>query len=185
MDNDIIKFKDNSIRIVNLSKFTKQLRIIGEEVDTLFEFSKQFPGFEFLGVNIPESRKGKKIRLKTFLALFLEEKGYGSIHPTYSIDLNSLRNFLESEKSRTALIKLPPFFIERCLILLSNPNTKHREKMLTDFKQLIEKREKKLLRKIGPLSETEIKRNLSEPEQVLFKHINLLLKNWTDIFTLT
>lgn len=185
MESNSNNISNNNIRIINLSKFTDQLRVIGEEAETLFEFSKQFPGFNFLGINIPESRKGKKVRIKTFTALFLEEEGFGIIHPTYTINLNSLRNFLESEKSRTALIKLPPFFIERCLMLLTNPNTKYRDKMVLDFKQLIEKREKKLLRKIGLLSESEIKRNLTEPEYVLLKHISLLLKNWTDIFTLT
>lgn len=169
-----------------------------EEENVIFRPLKPFLGLELAGIEIPRIDKKslkRKIELPRYAAEILQDSEFGVITSGNEITINIVFNKLQEEQKSTVLEKTESFYFysitESIIKKLSaiEGNTKisdemkivRRKKidrMINDYGLLVQRRREKLLRKVGTLSDKEIRSRLTKSEKILYQAINDILEEW-------
>jgi len=188
-------------RVKNIEEDLSRALFSYEEEKVIFRPLKPFDGLELAGIVVPRIDKKsvkKKIEIPRYMAEILQDSGFGVITSGNEININSVFNKLQEEQKSTVLEKTDLSFfldvtksISKKLIAIESDDRitddlrearkKKITRMINDYGLLVQRRREKLLRKVGTLSDKEIRKRLTRSEKVLYQAISDILVEWETI----
>ena len=166
-------------------------RILFEFTDSLIsvKFKSRFPGFEFLGVEIPAVSEGSRLELPIFLAeKLLQENFIEDFSDSFPLSLQDLTTAVRKEVRQGEVQPVYPF-----LYMLFNHQNMESLSETSDYTEIEIKRQKDRLNqlikerlakivKYADSDELDLKKlNLTASENILIQKIHSIVDSWKKV----
>ena len=166
-------------------------RILFEFTDSLIsvKFKARFPGFVFLGIEIPNVSEGSRIELPYFIAeKLLEEKLVEDFYDSFPLSLQDLTTAVRKEVRQGEVQPIHPFLYT--LFNHRNTNNASEASHYTEIEmnrqkdrmnQLIKERLAKIMKYADSDEKILKKLNLTSSEYILMQKIHSIVDNWKKV----